>query len=242
MPTASAPSVRNARISAGVSKLGPGGGEVDALGQRDVRARRRRRAAARAQLRVVGVAQAREARADRVVVRAGERVDAEHVDVVADRHQRARARPRRRSEPAALVTNSASAPGAPSARAPGRASRRGRRPRRRARGPAGTATGSAGQRAERERAGVAGDARLREVRQLGVGDRDGVLERVGDRAEAGAEDDPEPRRGARSASDCAALIRAGTPARTTAAAAPPSVTVRRSPAGRAEVDACRRAA
>ena len=36
-------------------------------------------------------------------------------------------------------------------------------------------------------------ARLREVRQVGVRDRDGVLERVGDRSEARAEDDPQPR-------------------------------------------------
>ena len=46
-----------------------------------------------------------------------------------------------------------------------------------------------GQRAERERAGVPVHARLREVGQLGVRDRDGVLERVGDRSEARAEDD-----------------------------------------------------
>ena len=55
MPTASAPRVRKARISAGVSKLGPGDREVDALAERDAEppaARVQRRA----QRGVVGVA------------------------------------------------------------------------------------------------------------------------------------------------------------------------------------------
>ena len=97
IPTASAPSVRNVRISAGVSKRRAGGGQVDALGELDLQ-RARGVVQPGAQLRVVGVAQAREARADRVVVGAGERVDAEQVDVVGDRHQAARGRPRRRSD------------------------------------------------------------------------------------------------------------------------------------------------
>ena len=48
MPTASAPSVRNARISAGRLEARAGGGEVDALGERRCRARRRPRAGRRA--------------------------------------------------------------------------------------------------------------------------------------------------------------------------------------------------
>src|SRR4051812_49053114 len=63
-----------------------GGGEVDAFGEVDLQL-----VCGAVQefpeLRVVGVAHAREARAERVVVGPGERVDAEQVDVVGDRHQ-----------------------------------------------------------------------------------------------------------------------------------------------------------
>ena len=90
MPTASAPSVWKARISAGVSKLGPRDREVDALEQLDAD-RVRGRPQARAQLGVVGVAQAREARAELVVVGPGQHVGAGQVDVVLDQHQPARA-------------------------------------------------------------------------------------------------------------------------------------------------------
>src|SRR4051794_18323372 len=58
-----------------------GGGQVDALGQVDAE-RLRGVLQAPAQLGVVGAGQAGEARADLVVVRAGEGVDAEQVDVV----------------------------------------------------------------------------------------------------------------------------------------------------------------
>src|SRR3954447_5059894 len=65
---------------------GAGGGEVDALGEVDPELACRP-PQGRAQPGVVGIAQAREARADLVVVGARERVHAEQVDVVGDRHQ-----------------------------------------------------------------------------------------------------------------------------------------------------------
>ena len=48
----------------------------------------------------------------------------------------------------------------------------------------------------------------REAGQLGVGDRDGVLERVGEPAEPGAEHDPQPRRVSPRAAIAAAAARA----------------------------------
>ena len=92
----------------------PGGGEVDAFVQR-----RAERGGvllqALAQRQVVGLREVREARAERVVVGPGQRVEAEHVDVVGI----ATTLPggvSARSEPAALVRISASAPSSLSAR------------------------------------------------------------------------------------------------------------------------------
>ena len=111
MPTRSAPSVRKARISAGVSKLGPGGGEVDAVVQR--RAERVGGGVqARAELGVVGVAQAREARPD------GPRRSGPVSGLKPSRlmwsvmHDQAARDGSGRSEPAALVRTSSSAPSA----------------------------------------------------------------------------------------------------------------------------------
>ena len=155
MPTASAPSVRKARISAGVSKLGPVRGEVDALGQRDAElagaaAQQRRAAPGRRRRACSGSAGRRRRRWAR------ERVDAEHVDVVGDRHQRARRR-LRAQRAGGVGGQQRGGAGALAARAPARASRRGRRPRRCACGPAGTRR--AARRAGRARAGRRGRPR-----------------------------------------------------------------------------------
>ena len=106
MPTASAPRVRAARISAGVSKLGPAEPDVDAGRQGDAA----RVAAARAlrAARIVGVDHVDEAadcHSRRTAGSTGE------VDVVGDRHQRAGGMSRRRL-PAALVSSSVSQPSA----------------------------------------------------------------------------------------------------------------------------------
>ena len=51
--------------------------------------------------------------------------------------------------------------------------------------------------AEPQPAGMAGDSRPREAGDLAIGDVDGIGHRVGDRAEAGAEHDPDRRGGSR---------------------------------------------
>ena len=150
-----------------------------------------------AQLGVVGVGQAREARADLVVVEPHERVEALHVDVVGQRDEAAGA-----------------------GLGPQRAGRvgehedlRAEQPQRADRGRDGgrldplvdvraaleAGDGDAVERAERERAGVARDRADAEAGDVGVGDRDRVGELVDERAEAGAEHEPDARREARRA-------------------------------------------
>ena len=89
IPTTSAPSARAMRISAGVSYDGPGEAQVHALARGDARLRARLLGDL-AQVRVVGVGHVGEARAQRVLVGAGQRVHAREVDVVGEHHQLAR--------------------------------------------------------------------------------------------------------------------------------------------------------
>jgi hypothetical protein len=182
----------------------PADGEVDALGQVDPEV-----GGARAQLieerGVVGAGQAGEARADRVVVGADQRVVPGEVDVVGDRHQAAR--PDLRAQRAGGVGQHEDL-GAGSGQRPHRGDAR----RRVAalvevRAAHEHAHRHAAQPAEHGAAGVAVDGRAREAGQLVVADADRVLDGVGHRAQARAEDDAHARRDVR-AQDGGRLARA----------------------------------
>ena len=166
-------------------------GQVHALGEVDLDLGGRR-AQHREQLRVIGVAQRREARPDGVVVRARQQVHAGHVDVIGDRHQRAGAH-RRTQRPGGI--------GQHEDRRAGRA----QRPDRRAqcfeiaalvqvRAPLEHGNRDAADRAEDGPAGVPLDARPRKAGQLLVPHHDRVLHGIGDRAQARPQHDPHSRR------------------------------------------------
>ena len=97
-----------------------------------------------------------------------------------------------RSEPAALVSTRISAPSSRSVRI-GVVTALASIPSYTCERPRRHATGTPSRLPERERARVAGDGADAEAGQLGVRDRDRVGELVGERAEPGAEHEPEAR-------------------------------------------------
>jgi hypothetical protein len=150
-----------------------------------------------AQLPVVEVEQRREARPDRLVVGPDERVEALQVDVVGDGDEAPGAG--LRAQRAGGVGEQQGLGSQPPERAHRR--RHGRRVDALVdvRAPAQAGDRHAVEHTQRERAGVARDRAGAEAGQLGVGDRDRVGELVGQRAEARAEHEPEPRTEARRA-------------------------------------------
>jgi hypothetical protein len=114
------------------------------------------------------------------------------VDVVGERHERPRAATCATSEPAAFVSSSASAP--ERRQRPHRDRElRGRDALVEVRAPLEHRDRDPGERPEVQHARVAGHGALREAVELGVGEGDRVLHRVGDRAEPRAQARSRPR-------------------------------------------------
>ena len=145
------------------------------------------RRASVAQVRVVGPRHVGEAQADRVVVRPGQRARAGEVQVILDQHDLAGLRTRDRARPAALVTTSRSAPEPPQ-QAHGERDVRGRpalvemQPALHQRHP------PAVQPADHQPPGMPRRGGDRKAGDLAIGDRDRRLDRLGEPAEAGAQD------------------------------------------------------
>ena len=144
------------------------------------------------QPRAPGVGQVRETRPESVGVGTDQRVLAGQVDVVAHDHQRAG--PERRVEAAGGVRQDHDA----GARAPGTAGPAGRRvpggcPRTGGTGPGASRPACPPSVPSRSRPTWPGRGRGGPARQVRERDRDGVLEVVGEPAEAGPEDDPDLR-------------------------------------------------
>jgi len=172
--------------------------DVDPVRHGDA-ARARRVIGDRPEARGVDLAHVRESRSEAIVIRADERVAAEHVDVVVDDHQRALRE--RGVDAAGRVRQDEAADAEPRHHARGEHDRREVVPLVIVDAPGQRRNPFAGDGANHQAARMADDGRRRPVRQIRVGRGNRVEQRLRKIAEAGAEDDRRFRKRLAAAAD-----------------------------------------